>query len=1555
MSVVIDWSRLSERAWRELVLAGVGESVARADADRVVIGGEEEMVISFGPVRLTAEDRARGREFVLAARERPAKLPKAVEYWPPSLVVRRAPAALWPRLVAAAGDGDILGEVAGPLAADLTHFLEAELLADLYSRLESINSDPERRIPLARVFVDLPTGEDVPFCAEVLGSDVRFLPDQTDERHLLLIGGPGQGKTTLGQYLCQLHRAALLEPRMHLLGPDAQGQVLPLRAPSVPRPHQVRFPLRVPLHRFAAELDLTAEDPLWTWLLGRFAMQIERAVDATALRVFLESFPVLLVFDGLDEVPSSANRAEVVRALARFLDGFAKDRAPFADVVAVATTRPQGYRGEFSWTQRVLRPLKAKQASVYADQLIRERNRTDKERQRTVAQRFQRALTDPRAAALTRSPLQVTILCALLERQGQAPRLRWRLFRDYFRVIYDRERDREIPAAAILNEQETLVHRLHWEAGFLLHVRSEVNAGPDASFSRLELAAVVDRLLADRGFAAADAFALRERIVEAALLRLVFLVGVEEERVGFEIRSLQEFAAAEHIAAAEGPLVARRLTAIMRTGHWRNVFAFVAGRGEADHEPLAAATMAVVEAAGEVAPVLAAELLAEGVGASAPARRAILLDRACAGLRGPHGDRIVEVLAEEVPDRVTGAERLGVRAWKQAADHHLLISIHALDPEDVPRVLPRHGRQADVDAVFWQYPPRCWMTRMSEFRAIPTDFPLYHRPNGLPARPIRQPRRFAESYEPFLGRGWRWIPLAWAVNDSAVPAGAHPEWGSLDAAAAFCRTPSKESLAAALASIDPKSELRRWIANEMPWPLASLVWRTGVVDLAERVRRGHFGDVDDWRQAEDRWLYDENEKDWVSVNLTAFPYDATVGMAGPPPRGSLYVSSKGVATQRLRELWRQSGGLDRALNFWMHQDGDLPSADDSIWLGVVETGGYQLLAAAGEQHAWADPWPSLLGALLEKHRRISWNFPVAGALLHRCPGSPGLVALAAGNVRAGRQVIVSAESLPPLGDDLGLAADVLLLRLTQPEPDAGAEAELRRLLPLVETLAEDVLSAAKAAPAEHYDHALRTALEVAPTLIRNRMIEELADRLAARASGLADPRVATALELPLLPGAVVSSPPGASALEPARVIRLHQLELIDFKGHAQLRVERPIGENGQWTVFLGDNGVGKTSILRAIAFALLPPEIGQAWVASLPPPIVRIGAGSNTAKVTLHLADTTWTFDLSAGKVADGARPSDLFLAGYGPHRGSVHSGSAEPEYTPRWAVATLFDDGATLTHPERWLKDFGYRATELKGADGRFFDALRVTLATLLPGVERIEVTSSEVARVHGPGFGGVPLTALSDGYLTTAAWILDLVARWAAWARARKMTVDGDFAARMTGLVLIDEIDLHLHPQWQRELIHRVRAQFPNLSFVATTHNPITLLGTRPGEVCVLRRADSGVVATFRDVPPGADADRVLTGDWFGLISTIDDETLRLVDERRMLLRSDATGPRVEEVRLELERRLGHRQGGAERLVESVAAELLTEETGTLTQEELATARAKLLARSRARRSKG
>src|SRR5262249_38534498 len=159
------------------------------------------------------------------------------------------------------------------------------------------------------------------------------------------------------------------------------------------------------------------------------------------------AYPSVLVLDGLDEVPPSTNREQVLECIRDFRIDVATEQI---DVLIVATTRPQGYNDDFSsreYRHLYLTPLPADVALEYARRLETIRFGQDQSRFDKILSRVERATNTPATARLMRSPLQVTIMTLLVDRTGQPPQERWKLFHDYYNLIYQREVEREIPAA----------------------------------------------------------------------------------------------------------------------------------------------------------------------------------------------------------------------------------------------------------------------------------------------------------------------------------------------------------------------------------------------------------------------------------------------------------------------------------------------------------------------------------------------------------------------------------------------------------------------------------------------------------------------------------------------------------------------------------------------------------------------------------------------------------------------------------------------------------------------------------------------------------------------------------------------------------------------------------------------------------------------------------------------------------------------------------------------------------------------------------------------------
>jgi hypothetical protein len=294
-------------------------------------------------------------------------------------------------------------------------------------------------------------------------------------------------------------------------------------------------------------------------------------------------------------------------------------------------------------------------------------------------------------------------------------------------------------------------------------------------------------------------------------------------------------------------------------------------------------------------------------------------------------------------------------------------------------------------------------------------------------------------------------------------------------------------------------------------------------------------------------------------------------------------------------------------------------------------------------------------------------------------------------------------------------------------------------------------------------------------------------------------------------------------------------------------------------------------------------------------------------------------------------QPRLIPLFAYGCRRGSALGGAQRevrlgdddgPE------VATLFDEGASLTHAETWLITWdgdAQRNPRSKLILGAVLDALQTIL-----DIEKIDVSDKQVwaKEKNKPR---VPFKAFSDGYLSMAGWVIDLIARWIALAEQYKYPLDEHFLQKMTGLVLIDEIDLFLHPRWQEHVIEDVRKIFPKMSFIVTTHHGLTLRGARKGEIFVLgdHEGNGEVTAIQRDIPKGTRIDQLVTGQWFNRPSAIIDQDTRdkLDEHQRLILAGASAGdPERKKIEEELRQRLGHfADTSLERLAATIVAQHL------------------------------
>ncbi|HEX4423166.1 MAG TPA: AAA family ATPase [Kofleriaceae bacterium] len=218
------------------------------------------------------------------------------------------------------------------------------------------------------------------------------------------------------------------------------------------------------------------------------------------------------------------------------------------------------------------------------------------------------------------------------------------------------------------------------------------------------------------------------------------------------------------------------------------------------------------------------------------------------------------------------------------------------------------------------------------------------------------------------------------------------------------------------------------------------------------------------------------------------------------------------------------------------------------------------------------------------------------------------------------------------------------------------------------------------------------------------------------------------------------------------------------------------------------------------------------------------------------------------------------FVAGYGISRALPDASSMPPFDRPSIErMQPLFSAQAGLASTS-FSNHFAKKDREERrkaGTTYRMFSrmlnkAIKLGGDDLLPGIAKLELRGTggdrtatdmiESDRFHqrmGRHIQKIAGVALSHGYQSTLAWIADLIGHILLEAKDEVSTVD------MEGLVLLDEIDLYLHPAWQATFVTALRRVFPKIQFVATTHSPVILAGLAPHEVVRLQvDAESGDV---------------------------------------------------------------------------------------------------------------
>lgn len=313
-------------------------------------------------------------------------------------------------------------------------------------------------------------------------------------------------------------------------------------------------------------------------------------------------------------------------------------------------------------------------------------------------------------------------------------------------------------------------------------------------------------------------------------------------------------------------------------------------------------------------------------------------------------------------------------------------------------------------------------------------------------------------------------------------------------------------------------------------------------------------------------------------------------------------------------------------------------------------------------------------------------------------------------------------------------------------------------------------------------------------------------------------------------------------------VRLTNIRCFDS---LDIRLREP-GRSVGWTALVGDNATGKSTLLRSIAMGLCDEASAAGLLKESDEGYIR--RGKDTAVIDIELFEPRYpkrVFRITTRVLrrwrrrrmfSDIVRQTtipksetfpweQIFVSGYGAGRGVAGTGDISA-YSAIDAVYNLFNYSEGLQNPELTIRRLSERSDLLQR---EIFHSLSTFADT-----KEIHLTSRGIV-VDGAWGKRMPLRDLADGHRSSFLWLTDLI----GWALAYKPDIRGLHGIR--GIVLIDELEQHLHARWSRRAVDDLRQLLPNVQFVIATHSP--LIGSSVGLQLDEKRQDNLFVLEATD----------------------------------------------------------------------------------------------------------
>jgi hypothetical protein len=312
---------------------------------------------------------------------------------------------------------------------------------------------------------------------------------------------------------------------------------------------------------------------------------------------------------------------------------------------------------------------------------------------------------------------------------------------------------------------------------------------------------------------------------------------------------------------------------------------------------------------------------------------------------------------------------------------------------------------------------------------------------------------------------------------------------------------------------------------------------------------------------------------------------------------------------------------------------------------------------------------------------------------------------------------------------------------------------------------------------------------------------------------------------------------------------LKSIEIENFRGINSASLEG-IPVNVPWIFLTGNNGYGKTCFLQAVFIGLFGRNRDINVVIENNPFRINAKVEANGIEINRKVESTTM----------DWFEYRKIPILGYGPHRLSIQaSTTSNKEEKSSAQYYSLFNQDGVLFNLETELKSWMYRSDALTSGDplakqlrSKWLNVIQV-LAKLMPSIHKIEIDPREdkIFYIESDSQGNAlpgkrVFDEIASGSKSIFAMIGDMMIR--LFRLQEEVTSPSD----LEGIVIIDELDLHLHPSWQKSLPSLLSEIFPKIQFIASTHSPIPFLGAPEGSVFlkVNRTPEEGITLEKLDI---------------------------------------------------------------------------------------------------------